>query len=472
MIHRIVFLTFTITAYCHGQNIFEAMFDSAINVVTDRRDVRVFQKEYDFIVIGAGSGGSVIASRLSDVYKWSILLLEAGKSESPITDIPISASMLQITGYNWGYKSAPDRNYCRKLEGGVCNIPQGRALGGTSVINFLIHTRGNRRDYDDWARLGNVDWSYDDVLPYFKKLERTNFPYPNPKYRGLKGPVSVENAKFKTPLLQSFLEAGKMMGYNISDPNGENQLGFSRAQATMLKGARCSAAKAYLNHKVRMRRNLSISPRTWVTKIVIDERSKRAIGVEFVKNKRLYFIKARKEVILAAGALGSPRLLMLSGVGPADHLSSFNIPVISDLKVGYNHQDHVYMPSLTFMVNTSVTLSGREAQDPMNMLSYFFNGIGPLTLPGGAEGIGFIKTNYSSTAPDQPDIELVMGPGAVNNDEFGVMRRLAGFTEEFHRQYLGPITGLVSYHSDNRHPKCMQLILLGYSPPFQLCQLC
>lgn len=440
----LLFIIHYLLLTCNGQNMFEAFFDSAINTISDHRDIKTFAPEYDFIVIGAGSGGSVMANRLSDVYKFSVLLLEAGKAENPFTEIPISAALMQITGYNWGFKAAPSPNFCRKLEGGVCNLPQGRAMGGTSVINFLIHTRGNQHDYDEWAANGNTGWSWNDVMPYFKKIERTRIQNADARYRGMRGPVSIENAKYKSPLLHSFLQAGRMMGYNVSDPNAASQLGFDRAQATMLNGARCSAAKAYLTPKVRIRRNLSISPRTWVTKIVIDHQTKRVVGVEFVKNKRYHFIRARKEVILSAGAIGSPHLLMLSGIGPAEDLTKLGITVHQNLRVGYNHQDHVYMPGLTFMVNSPLTLSGHEAQDPLNMFDYFFRGSGPLTLPGGAEAIGFIKTNTSYIGPDEPDIELVMGPGALNKDEFGVMRKLAGLTEEFHKRYFGPITTIVS----------------------------
>lgn len=156
---------------CGAQsNKFESLFDHFISLIPDRHynDPTSFRKDYDFIVVGAGSGGSVIANRLSEIDDWNVLLLEAGKPETPITDIPVSAAMVQITGFNWGYKSVPNQKSCLLLEGGVCNLPQGRALGGTSVINFLVYTRGNRQDYDEWAELGAHGWSYDEVLPYFQ----------------------------------------------------------------------------------------------------------------------------------------------------------------------------------------------------------------------------------------------------------------------------------------------------------------
>uniref|UniRef100_A0A336K688 CSON015437 protein n=1 Tax=Culicoides sonorensis TaxID=179676 RepID=A0A336K688_CULSO len=426
----------------YGQALLANIFENIISMMPNRKVREVqgnFKKQYDFIIIGAGSGGSVLANRLSEIHDWNILLLEAGKMESPITDIPISAAMMQTTGYNWGYKSDFIESECKFLEGGVCNLPQGRALGGTSVINFLIHTRGNRRDYDEWGQLGNAGWSYNDVLPYFKKLESTQIQSKiDLKYRGMHGPVTIENPNFKSKILSSFLETGQQMGYKINDPNAKEQLGFSRAQATMKNGGRCSAAKAYLVPIVN-RTNLDISSKSWVTKILIDPSLNKAIGVEFIKNKRKIIVKAQKEVLLSAGAISSPHLLMLSGIGPAENLKKFQIPVIKNLMVGFNHQDHIYMPGLTFRVNSSVTLNGNEAQNPVNVFNYMFRGEGPLTLPGGAEGIAFIKTNISFIASDQPDIEIVMGPGGVNGDDFGVLRKLAGLTYEFQKRYFGKI---------------------------------
>ncbi|XP_063706300.1 glucose dehydrogenase [FAD, quinone]-like [Culicoides brevitarsis] len=419
-------LVLSVTQCTSEQKLFETVFEDIFSVLPSRklRDVQNVKREYDFIIVGAGSGGSVMANRLSEINHWNVLLLEAGKLESPITDIPISAAMMQTTGYNWGYKSYPHESECLRLENGVCNLPQGRAIGGTSVINFLVHTRGNKRDYDAWEELGNPGWSYKDVLPYFKKLENTKInSHINENYRGVNGPVSIENPKFTSKVLKPFLKAGLQMGYKINDPNAEEQLGFSKVQATMLNGARCSAAKAYLM-SVSNRTNLDIVKKAWVTKILIDSISLKAVGVEFVRNKKKYVIRATKEIILSAGAIGSPHLLMLSGIGPRDNLEEVGVPVIKDMMVGFNHQDHVCMPALTFRVNASITLDGQEAQNPTNVFKYLFKGEGPLTLPGGAEGVAFIKTNVSFIEPEQPDIEIVMGPGGVHGDAFGVLRIL------------------------------------------------
>lgn len=220
------------------------------------------------------------------------------------------------------------------LAGGVCNWPKGRALGGTSVINFMLYQRGHRRDFDNWAANGNDGWSYDDVLPYFKKSERIGIPeLRDSKYHGRDGYLDVQRARFKTRVLDTFLKSANEFGYEVNDPNGESLLGFSHAQATTRNGRRCSAAKAFLR-PVFHRPNLHISINSRVTKILIDPKSKTAYGVQFVKNRKVFQVKARKEVILSAGSIASPQLLMLSGVGPREHLKELRIPVIQDLRVG------------------------------------------------------------------------------------------------------------------------------------------
>lgn len=281
------------------------------------------------------------------------------------------------------------------LKKGRCNWVKGRAIGGSSVVNFLFYSRGGKRDYDEWASLGNYGWSWNEVLPYFKKLENVKIPFLRESpWRGNDGPLDIEYAGYSTPLLHAFLETGREMGYTNGDPNGDSQLGFSQVQATERNGRRCSAGKAYVR-PAAVRKNLHVSMKSWVTKIVIDESTKSTIGVEFVKANQKHFVKVKKEVILAAGAIGSPQLLMLSGIGPAEHLTEFGIPVIQDLRVGYNLQDHSSLSSLTFLINAPVTVSDFKAQNPLNVFDYLVNGKGVLTLPAGGEGYAFVKVNSS-----------------------------------------------------------------------------
>ncbi|XP_055609443.1 glucose dehydrogenase [FAD, quinone]-like [Uranotaenia lowii] len=434
----ILLLTFHLTS---SDSPFENIFDTFSylylyrNVSAGVPDTTKFLKEYDFIVIGAGSGGSVMANRLSENPDWNVLLLEAGKEENLVVNVPLTAGLTTATGYSWGYRSEPMKNACKGLEDGRCYWPKGRGLGGTSLINFLLYGRGHQRDYDEWEQAGNYGWSYKDVLKYFEKGEIIKGGKPNPE-----GYLHIEQSSFETPMLRRYIEAGKNFGYKEIDPNAGVQLGFFKTLATMHNGERCSASRAYLR-PVAHRRNLHIAMKAWATKILIDPITKTATGVEFLKNKKRYQIKVSKEVILSAGAIASPQLLMLSGIGPRDHLESFGIPVIQDLKVGYNLQDHTTLSGLVFTVNKSVTIRERDMRRPEHFLNYLFNRKGPFTVPGGAEGIAFVKTPDSDLPADYPDVELVLGTGAVNNDESGSLRHTFGMTKEFYRKSYGPAQG-------------------------------
>lgn len=266
----------------------------------------------------------------------------------------------------------------------------------------MIYQRGHRRDFDGWAANGNRGWSYDEVLPYFKRSERVGIPdlFGSP-YHGHEGYLDVQHAGFQSKVLASFLHAAKEFGYPVNDPNGESQLGFSQTQATTRNGRRWSAAKAFLR-PARNRPNLAISMHSRVTRILIDPQTKAAYGVEFVKHRRRYRVQARKEVILSAGTIASvifadfvefrtkmafscaclfqPQLLMLSGVGPIEHLNELGIPVIQDLRVGYNLQDHNVVNGLDFVVNAPITITEKNVQRPAYMLDYFFRGHGPFTI--------------------------------------------------------------------------------------------
>lgn len=252
-------------------------------------------KEYDFVIIGAGSGGSVLANRLTEIFHWDVLLLEAGKDEMFLTDIPLLAPLMQITAYNWGYKTEPSGNgslgYCLAMIEGRCNWPRGKAVGGTSVINYMIHSRGSKADYDGWSSLGNPGWSYDEVLPYFTKSENVKFHENTPGInaaddrRGKNGFLDVTTSPYVSPLRDSFLRAGEEIGYSVKDYNDEDPMGFGVAQANLRNGRRVSASKAFLR-PIGYRKNLHLSKHSKATKIVIDRKTKTAIGVEFLKNRQ------------------------------------------------------------------------------------------------------------------------------------------------------------------------------------------
>lgn len=390
------------------------------------------QEEFDFIIVGAGSAGCVLANRLTEVNKWKVLLLEAGGNENFFSDIPIFASFLSLTPMNWGYTSEPQKKACKDLRGKVCFLPRGKVLGGSSVLNFLIYQRGHPDDYNDWARMGNIGWSYYELLPYFKKSENIRIPeLMNSSYHGRGGYMDIDYAPYRSPLESIFRRAGEELGYEWNDPNGENVIGFSKPQATMRKGRRCSTSKAFLE-PVRFRPNLKVSKYSTATKLLVDPKTKITYGVEFLKRNIRYRVRARREVILAAGTIGSAQLLMVSGIGPQQHLLEKGITPVVDLPVGYNLQDHVTFSGNAFIVNDSrLCVNDLTAASPLSAMAYLA-GTGPLTLPGGAAGLAFTRTRFSEDhAATRPDIELVMGAGSLAGDMLGVLRGLLGVTDEW-----------------------------------------
>ncbi|XP_012223132.2 glucose dehydrogenase [FAD, quinone]-like [Linepithema humile] len=464
------------------------------------QDEDVISKQYSFIVIGAGSAGSVLANRLTENPDWNVLLLEQGKDEIVLTDIPFLAPILHITDYVREFQAEPRPQdadgrggYCMSMVDGRCKIITGKAIGGSSVVNFMLYTRGAPADYDGWEALGNPGWSYKDVLPYFIKSEKCRLIDKNARYHGYNGYLDVTTPPYATPLRDRFLKAGQELGYDLVDYNSNKLIGFSAVQANLRNGHRVSANKAFLR-PIRDRANFYLSKFSTVTKIVVHSETKKALGIQFVKNHKTYFVSATKEIILCAGAFGSPQLLMLSGIGPKDHLSSLDIPVIEDLPVGFNLQDHVSMAALTFLVNESVTIEPREGFNPVNFLKYLVEGTGFLTIPGGAEALAFVNTkadnliatqrkdsklkynqhknneklawtvpnvtsitenrdffetypytNEVLTEDDYPDIELVLGASSLASDVSGSFRSMLGLSKEFTEDVFSDYEGLDSF---------------------------
>ncbi|KAF2903275.1 hypothetical protein ILUMI_02911, partial [Ignelater luminosus] len=410
------------------------------------------EEKYDFIIVGSGSAGSVVANRLSEVGQWKVLLLEAGENPTFLSDIPVLAPLFQFTNYNWGYLMEKQENFCLGLTNQRMHWPRGKVLGGTSVINYMIHIRGNKHDYDRWEAMGNPGWSYKDVLPYFLKSESANVRIHDAGYHNTNGYLSVQDIPYRTESVHAFVRAAQEVGYRYVDYNGENQMGVSYVQATERDGLRCSAEKAFLR-PARSRSNLRILTKARVTKVLIDPSTKKAYGVEYIRNRKHHIARASKEVILSAGAFNSPQLLMLSGVGPKDHLQELGIPVLQNLPVGQKLYDHLTFLGLVFTVNQSIVLKQSVIEEPQSFLQLLLGGSGPLTSLGGVEGLAYFKTNVTYYPENYPDMELLFIGGGLQTDGGLYYRKMFRVSDEVYNAVWKPIEKRFAWSNPFHWPK-------------------
>ncbi|ETF01604.1 choline dehydrogenase [Advenella kashmirensis W13003] len=353
-------------------------------------------KEVDYIIVGAGSAGCVLANRLTADGKHTVLLLEAGPADRyPWIHIPIGyAKTMFHERYNWGFRTEPELH----LGGRSIYQPRGKVLGGSSSINGLMYIRGQQQDYDHWARLGNEKWGWDQCLPYFRKLEHNDLGAG--ATRGASGPLWASTVPGGGKLADAFIEAGACLGVpKVNDFNSGPQEGVGYYQLTTRKGFRCSTATAYLK-PVRARKNLSVEVNAHVTKVVFD--GSRAVGIDYSQGRSMHTVKARKEVLLCAGALQSPQLLQLSGIGCARHLNELGIPVIANLPgVGENLQDH-FQVRLMYEVSEPITTNDalRSVAGRIGMgLQWLCSRKGPLAVGINVAGM-FCRVMPESETPD------------------------------------------------------------------------
>lgn len=309
----------------------------------------------------------------------------------------------------------------------------------------MINTRGNRKDYDTWESFGNPGWGYDDILKYFKKLESFNIPQykHDRKHHGWNGPVPVSYAPYRTQISEAIIQAATDMGNQILDYNGASQIGYSYLQGHLNNGTRASASVSYL-HPVSHRKNLHVRRYSMVDKIIINPNTKRAYGVQFRSKGRTYKVRARKEVIVSAGAINSPKLLMLSGIGPEEHLRELKISVLSNLKVGYNLMDHVTMGGLTFLIDKPYSIrSDKLLKNQTILLDYFLKHQGPLTMLGGCEVIAFYDLDKPNDRNGHPNLELLFQAGSLVSDP--LIPKNFGIRDDIYDAVFKPIQNKESF---------------------------
>lgn len=352
--------------------------------------------QYDYIIVGAGSAGCVLANRLSEDKNNKVLLLEAGpEDKSTLIHMPAGVGkMISTVGkYNWGYETEGEK----QMGGRRMYWPRGKGLGGSSSINGMIYIRGHARDYDQWAQLGLKGWSFADVLPYFKRSEGRKKGEDD--FHGGDGPLAVSPGESTNPLFRAFIEAGREAGYPYTDDfNGFQQEGFGPYEMTINDGQRWSAASAFLK-PVRDRENLTVVTEAMTTRILFEK--KRAAGIEYVRKNEKVQSWAAKEVILSGGAINTPQILMLSGIGDPAYLKRFNIPVVAESPgVGQNLQDH--LDAIVYTECTQpITLYSQTKL--VNMLktgmayTFFKKGLG---RGQGLEAGAFVKSRPDLEVPD------------------------------------------------------------------------
>ena len=376
---------------------------------------------WDYIVVGAGSSGAVVAARLSEDPGVRVLLVEAGGSHRhPNVMIPAAFAKQFHTARDWDYTTEPEPH----LEGRRLYQPRARSLGGCSTMNAMIYIRGNRADYDGWAAEGATGWSYDELLPLFKRSEHNSRGAS--RFHGADGPMFVEDPRDPNPLSVRMVEAAVEAGHVANDDfNGDRQEGAGLYQVTLRRGARWTTADGFIRPAAK-RANMTVRAKTLVTRVVIE--GGRAVGVEVAGPSGREVLRAEREVVLSAGAFGTPHLLMLSGVGPADHLREHGVEVVLDSpNVGSHLMDH---PMFLLNVETTATGTLAEAERPLQLVRFLAQRRGLLTSNIGEVGV-FLHTRDNDPAPD---IQLIGAPaffwehgaGVYDKPAYGIGVSLVG----------------------------------------------
>lgn len=370
---------------------------SRITPITHVRD------SYDFIVVGGGAAGPVVAARLSEISDWSVLLVEAGPDEPAGTQVPSDFLTFLGTKLDWNYTTINESNACLAT-GGRCSWPRGKNLGGCTSHHGMAYHRGHKQDYDGWEQMGNVGWSWNDVFPFFCMSEDNTQigTLVSAKDHCTGGPNTVERFPWQPQFAWDVMDAAKEVGFGVTkDLNGPNITGFTVAQTISRNGVRLSTPRAYL-WPIRNRKNLDIALNATATRVNTKKSNGQVIatGIDFIMNGKKHTVRAKKEVILSAGSINSPQLLLLSGIGPKSQLDSVKIKTVLDLPgVGENLHNH---QSYGLDFNLDKAIINELNNDTAD--NYLYNQTGPMSSTGLAQLTGMLTSTF--TAPDYPDIQF------------------------------------------------------------------
>jgi choline dehydrogenase len=428
----------------HGMT-FPIVFDDTCHALSDA----TMGQEFDHIIVGSGSAGSVMAYRLAEAGR-SVLVLEYGGTDlGPLIQMPSALSIpMNMKRYNWGFETEPEPH----LGGRRLATPRGKVVGGSSSINGMVYVRGHARDFDTWEEMGAKGWAFKNVLPYFRRMENSDGGEDG--WRGTDGPMHMKRGSRLNPLYQAFIDAGREAGYPVtSDYNGRQQEGFGPMEMTVHNGFRWSAANAYLRPALK-RKNLKLITRAYARRIILEGR--RAVGVEYSRGQDIFTARSRSDVIIAASPINSPKLLQLSGIGPVQVLKGAGIEVKHALSgVGENLHDHL---EVYFQVKCSqpITLNGKLNIVSKGMIGaewmLFHSGLGSTNH---FESCGFVR---SAAGVEYPDIQYHFIPAAVRYDG------KAAFTGHGFQAHVGPMRSKSRGHVRVRsnEPKDSPRILFNY----------
>ncbi|CAL8076421.1 unnamed protein product [Orchesella dallaii] len=441
-------------------------FDRAKDFLTENEIINLTpmhcqDSTFDYIIVGAGAAGMIVATRLANASRGAtILLLEAGGEPSLLNEIPsMDFFLLNQQANTWIYNTTPQAYACGACDDRRSLTTRGRMLGGSTSTSFMLHVRGNREDFNRWQHEdagGDPQWSYKALLPYFRKSEDYNGAYANRGesyvYHGKGGLLNIATHDYM-PGTDQFLDAAREKGYPIGDYNGRDQEVFSPIDVTTQNGYRESTYRAFYRDTGKPY-NLCIRKYAHVTKVNFANVNghagrPKAVGVTYTRHKKEYTVFVRKEVILSAGTIGSPKLLLLSGVGPAYDLQAMNIPVVMDLPVGHNLQDHAYTIVGPFLKTPS--LNPNRDITPQAAASFLLSGTGAIAAPAGLAGLAFFKSPFAK--PSYADLELVQFSVALYPELPRDFNRFFGLTESLLDSWFYP------YHIQNTDARFLVLWL-------------